>query len=340
MKRLALAALLCAAAGVAGCTAPRPVPPPSAAASPASLPSPVILPSPSVLPSAPPDAGPSVAPFGGVDVVIPAWAPGASQCSSGRLHLDKNGQFIPAQADKKVVGVGAVTPVDFDGDGTDEYAVFVGCGEGPEAGGRMIVGYRRSGSSLRLIGRIVGTQDGIQMMDPMRRRGNGIEVLTNRNYTDGGPDAASQWRTYGLRDGRFRAIGAPVAYRPIEVHLRVEVRQLVMRTAGPSRTGTLHVTVRNDSKAVAPSLQLRLTLPASFQPAGSGWTGCAVEEAGHFVCPLPDVPPGSAADVSFELLGPAAPAYADDLGVAVRAASIDVTVPVAPAGEPLTILYP
>jgi hypothetical protein len=259
---------------------------------------------------------------------------------SGRLHLDKNGQFIPSSAGQAVIGVLTVTPVDFDGDGTDDYAVSVMCGEGPEAGGRMIVGYRRSGQALTPIGRIIGTQDGIQMMDPVRRKGNGIEVLTNREYSDGGPDERSTWRTYGLRDGRFRQISGPVAFRPSPVPLAVEVRQLVMRSAGTGRTGTLRATVRNEGTAVAADLRVRLSLPESFQPAGPGWTGCAVENPGHFVCPLTDLPGGASVGVSFPLLGPAQPAYADDLSVAVGAASIDVGAPVSPATEPLAILFP
>lgn len=249
-----------------------------------------------------------------------------------------SGQFIPDRAGKKVINVLSVVAVDFDADGTDDYAAYLSCGEGPEAAGRMIVGYRRTNGTLQPIGRIVGTQDGFQMMDFMRRKGNRIEILVSRNYSDGGMDAGSEWRTFELRNGRFRQVG-PAVKRAV-IRLSVEAKQVVLRPAGDVRTGTVQFTVRNTSQATAPRLSLSLQLPESFQTAGSSWNGCTSGAPGAIRCPLPDIAGGHAIDVSYDVLGPLKPpAAGPESSISVLTEAVEVYDESVSSEVPLNILY-
>jgi hypothetical protein len=324
MKRVASLALVLL---VSACSSPSPAPHPSPAA---VLPSPVALP-------APPDPGSEgFGPFSNADVVIPAWPKASTQCVSGRVHISPAGQFVPSQQGKTVVNIMMVVPVDFDRDGTDEYAVYVMCGEGPESGGRMVVGYRKA---LEPIGRIVGTQDGFAMMDYMHRKGNGVEVLVSREYSDGGQQSASsEWRTYELSGKAFHQVGN--AARPTSVRLSVEPRQIVMRAVGGVRTGTVQFTVRNAGAATAPLVGIELELPPSFQPAGSGWTGCTTGSPGHFSCAVKNLAGGGSVDLSLDVLGPNSATESGPAQVTVSSQSAEVFDESAAEPVPLNLLFP
>ncbi len=328
MKRIAVLAVVL----VAGCTfvaAPPPVSPP-----PVALPSPLVLPPPSADPG-PPD----VAPFRDVDLTLPAWGPA---CPSGPIHLGQVGQYVPAPP-KKAITVMTVVPVDFDGDGTDEYAVYLLCGEGPEAGGRMIAGYRRAGRGFALIGRITGTPDGIQLMDLMRRKGNGIEILVSAEYTDSGQRyVPSQWRTYGLRNGRIRQISGPTSFPadPPFVDPTVDVPQVVLRTRGSARTGSLTVTVHNKGTLAAALVALYLRLPPTFQPTGSHWSGCTSSEPGAYRCTLTKLAPGSSTDVTLDLLAPLTPPPVGEYTVGATSVAPDVFDKSTGGSAPLSLLFP
>lgn len=329
MKRLVrLTAVLL----VAGCTSARPpaVPPPTA---------PVVLPSPVTVPrvSYPPEP-----PYFDADLVIPSWPAKSTECTSGRVRLS-GGQYLPSKAGKWPINAITTVPVDFDGDGTEDLAVYVTCGEGPESGGRMVVGYRQAHGGLQLIGRIVGVQDGFAMMEHMRRKGNAIEVLVSREYSDSGQQSVpSQWRTYALRGSGFRQVGGPVAFPadPPAVHLAVEPRQVVLRVAGAVRTGSLTFTVTNSGGAPAPSVLARLQLPESFQPAGPNWTDCRVESPGAFLCHLGSLAAGASRDVSYDLLAPLEPPTSHDFGITVEADAPETYVAATPTGSAtLDLLY-
>jgi hypothetical protein len=240
-------------------------------------------------------------------VTVPSWPTASKQCVSGRIRIADGGQYAPPDQAHTVVNVMGVVPVDFDRDGTDEYAVYLMCGEGPEAGGRMVVGYRRTTTGFVPLGRIVGTQDGIEMMDTMRRNGNGIEILVSRYYTDSGQSGVpSQWRTYALSGKHFRQIAGPTSFpaNPQPHRLKTAARQVVLRLAGNARTGPLQLTITNSGTIPASALRLRLSLPPSVQPTGSRWTGCVSAAPGSIECPLPDLAAGASLDVTYDLLGP------------------------------------
>lgn len=279
-------------------------------------------------------------------MIVPGWPPAAKQCVSGRVRISEGGQFIPTAAGKTAVNILSVVPVDFDGDGKNEYAAAMMCGEGPEAGGRMVVGYRRGGSTLEPIGRIVGTQDGFAMMDHMRRKGNAIEILVSRQYSDGGQQGVpSEWRTYELRGGRFHQVGA--AIRPGSVRLSVETRQSVLRPvdgAGDGvrdgvRAGAIQFTVRNAGTATAPLVTVQLQLPAYVQPAGSGWDGCA-GGADSVICHLTDLGAGRTADMTLEVLATGDFSSSEPALVAAYSGSIEVYEEAVSEPAPLAFLLP
>lgn len=339
MKRLAYAtALLLAAAMTGGCTGgPRP---PSA--EPAPSPSPLPVPSPVVLPQAPEEQPSDVRPFRDVEITVPAWPAASKQCVSGRVHISSGGFYQPRDPAKTAVTVMAVVPVDFDGDKTDEYAVFLLCGEGAESGGQMIVGYRRDGRAFVPLGRIVGTQDGFQMMDHMRRKGNRIEILVSEEYTDGGQlDVDHQWRTYAWTGTRFRQVAGPTSFpeNPPTVRLTVDVRQVVLRPVGQVRTGSLQLTIANVSTAATPAVRVTLELPHVLQPAGTSWDGCVITTPGTFSCPLPGIAAGGSMQASYELLAPRE-VMAEEAWVSAFSDSLDVFDETQDNRMPINFLYP
>lgn len=207
----------------------------------------------------------------------------------------------------------SAVPVDFDGDGTDKYAASILCGEGPEAGGRMVVGFRRVNDVFQSIGRIVGTQDGIQTMELMRPKGNAIEVLVSAEYSDGAQRfVPSQWRTYALRGSGFRQVAGQVTFpaNPPAIRLTVQPRQVVLRKTGDVRTGTVQFAVTNVGNLATPVVGVHIALPESFPSAGADWSGCAVEIPGVYVCRLPGLKAGETLDRSMEVLAPVQPASA------------------------------
>jgi hypothetical protein len=352
MKRLAVAVV----ALLAACTPPSPVARPGAATSPGTAappgvvtspgglsaqvaPQPIVLPEPSDPPVAP---RPNIAPFRNVDISIPSWPRASTQCVSGRIHLGAAGQYVPPSPDYTVVNVMAVLQVDLDRDGTNEYAVHLMCGEGPESGGRMLVGYRRSGSGFTLIGRIVGTQDSVKIMEIMRRRNDAVEVLVVAEYSDDGSIALSQWRTYALRDNRFRQIAGPTAFpsNPPYVRFTVQAGQIVMRTVGSVRTGSLKVTILNSGPAAAPSMLLSLAVPPAYRATGSGWAGCVAGAPQAISCPLPSLAAGGRLEATYDLLGPLDPPPSGDYMVSVQVTTLEVFDRSTASTAPLTLLFP
>lgn len=337
MKRLAYAtALLLAAAMTGGCTGnPR-----HSAGAP--MPSPLPVPSPVALAQAPKEKTSDVRPFRNVDITVPSWPAASKQCVTGRVHISSHGFYRPADPAKTTVTVMSVVPVDFDGDGTDEYAVFLLCGEGPESGGRMIVGYRREGRGFVPLGRIVGTQDGFQMMDYMRRKGNRIEILVSAEYTDGGQLGVDhQWRTYAWRGTRFRQVAGPTSFpqNPPAVRLTVDVRQVVLRPVGQVRTGSLQLMIANVSTAATPAVRVTLELPHVLKPAGTSWDGCVITTPGTFSCPLPGIAAGGSLQASYDLLTPRE-VMAEEAWVSAFSDSLDVFDETQDNRVPINFLYP
>jgi hypothetical protein len=238
----------------------------------------------------------------------------------------------------------SVVPVDFAGNGTNDYAVYLICGEGSGSGGKMVVGYRRTSRGFESLGRIVGTQDGFQMMEHMRRKGNGIEVLLSREFIAEGlqKDIPSQWRTYVLRGNGFQQVGSPVTFtpQPPAIRLTIQARPVVLRRVGTGRTGSVQVTVANSGTEAAVSLDVRLVLPESLQPAGLNWSGCAAAETGTYVCRIATLAAGATVELSYDVLAPDAPSPTRDRYVSAETDSLDSSFNiVASASTPLDFLY-
>jgi hypothetical protein len=247
--------------------------PPPADVSPA-----VTAPSPVTLPIERQEGQPELGPFASAAVTVPTWGSAAdTTCPKGRMSL-ANGQYERDSA-HQMVNLMSYVEADVDHDGVEDYVAQLMCGEGPEAGGSQIVAFRRSGQELEPIGRIVGTQDGLAMMDYLQVRDGGqVAVLVSKQYTDGGQNTVpNQWRTYAWQDGRFRQVGGPRTFpaHPPASRLSVASSALSLRPAGNGFTGQLTVTVRNDGVVDVARLEILLILPGQVRPAGQGWEGCA-----------------------------------------------------------------
>jgi hypothetical protein len=235
-------------------------------------------PSPTVLPTERQDAAPDLGPFTSATITVPSWGAEAdATCAKGRVSLN-HGQYL-GDATHRPVNVLSYVAADVNHDGTEDYVAHVKCGEGPESGGSQIVGFRRSGQELEPMGRIVGTQDGLAMMDHLEVRGGGrVAVLVSQEYTDTGQNTVpNQWRTYAWQDGRFRQVDGPTAFpaRSPTALLSVVPSTLTFRPLGTGFTGELTVTVRNDGTNDVARLEIRLILPSEVRPAGGVWSGCA-----------------------------------------------------------------
>jgi hypothetical protein len=250
--------------------------------------SPTAAPSPATLPIEQQEGQPDLGPFQSATITVPAWGSAADgKCTKGRIKLD-DGQYQRDTA-HQTVNVLSYVAADVDHDGVQDYVAHLMCGEGPEAGGSQIVAFRRSGQELEPIGRVVGTQDGIAMMDYLEVRGDGrIAVLVSKEYTDGGQSSVpNQWRTYAWQDGRFRQVDGPRTFpaQPPSSRLSVTSSALSFRPAGNGFTGALTVTVRNDGAVDVARLQILLILPSQVRPAGDGWKGCATRPGSDETAP-------------------------------------------------------
>ncbi|GAB1692570.1 hypothetical protein [Krasilnikovia sp. M28-CT-15] len=247
-------------------------------APPAVTPGPAI-PSPTQLPTERPDSQPDLGPFKSATITVPTWgtAAAAAACPKGRVTLNAGGQ---SSGGRRLVNVLSYVAVDVDHDGAEDYVAHLMCGEGPEAGGSQVVAFRRDGQTLVPIGRIVGTQDGIRMMDHVEgRTGGRVAILVAKEYTDGGEETVpNQWRTYAWRHGQFQQVDGPTTFpaKSPAALLSAAVSTLVFRPVGSGFTGQMTVTVRNDGDLDVARLRVLLILPGQVRPTGDGWAGCTV----------------------------------------------------------------
>ncbi|BCJ42413.1 hypothetical protein GCM10010168_08450 [Actinoplanes ianthinogenes] len=284
---------------------------------PADTPAPT-APAPTALPAEPGDAQPDLGPFDTATVTVPSWGSAADPtCPTGRITLT-GGQYQRNGAGRTVNVLSSVA-VDVDRDGVKDYVAHLMCGEGPEAGGSQIVAFRRDGRELKPIGRVVGTQDGIAMMDYVEARDGGrIAVLVSAEYTDGGQNSVpNQWRTYAWRDGRFRQVDGPRTFPPAPpaARLTVAASPLAFQTAGDGYTGRLTVTVRNAGAVDVDRLEILLVLPVQVRPTGAGWAGCVTRPGGDdtaLVCTVAGPRARSSVAVPFAFVAAGKPVVADD----------------------------
>ncbi|GIJ24212.1 hypothetical protein [Micromonospora lutea] len=236
-------------------------------------------PSPTMLPTKEPGGQSDLGPFRSAIITVPTWGPTAdATCTKGRTKLN-NGQS-QHDAVHRPVNILSYAATDVDQDGAEDYVAHLKCGEGPEAGGSQIVAFRRSAQELLPIGRIIGTQDGLAMMDHFEVHGGSrVAVLVSEEYTDGGQHTVpNQWRTYAWQDGRFRQVTGPktLPAQPPAALLSVVPSTLLFRPVSSGFTGQLTVTVRNDGAVDVARLEILLILPSEVRPAGDDWDGCAV----------------------------------------------------------------
>ncbi|MGC5284664.1 hypothetical protein [Micromonospora sp. DT231] len=277
-------------------------------------------PSPTALPTeqqgGEPDLGPG--PFRSATITVPTWGAAAdATCTKGRVSL-KDGQYL-RDAAHRPVNVLSYVAADVDHDGTEDYVAHLMCGEGPEAGGSQIVAFRRSGQELVPIGRIVGTQDGLAMMDYLEARDGGrVAVLVSKEYTDGGQNTVpNQWRAYAWQDGQFRQVDGPTTFpaQPPSALLSVVPSTLSFRPQGNGFTGRLTVTVRNEGAVDVARLEILLILPSQVRPAGEDWSGCAVRPGSNqtaLVCTVPGPQAQSRSSVPFTFVAANKPVLLDD----------------------------
>ncbi len=289
------------------------------AAGPAPGPSPSPGPSlrPTTLPAYVDPPAPDIGPFPDATITVPSWGRADNVCATGPVKLS-NVQYDPG-AGKPVLTVLAAVSTDVDGDGSADYVAQLACGEGPEGPAQQIVAYRRSGTRLVLLGRVVGTQDGVAMVDSVEVRGAGrIAVQVSAGYSDGGIRyVPNQWRVYAWQGGRFRQVSGPTTFPadPPAATLSVTSSPLTFtRTAG-GYVGELTVTAANTGTLDVAAAELRLIVPLQLQPAGDGWTGCAVVstiDANAIVCPVAGLTAGSTRQLRFGFVATTVPVRGDE----------------------------
>ncbi|SCF08115.1 hypothetical protein [Micromonospora mirobrigensis] len=275
-------------------------------------------PAPTTLPTEQQSGQPDIGPLASATVTVPSWGATAdATCTTGTVTL--TGGQSPGDGVHRAVNVLSYVATDVDLDGAEDYVAHLMCGEGPESGGSQIVAFRRTGRTFVPIGRVVGTRDGLAMMDHLEARGDGrVAVLVSKEYTDGGQNSVpNQWRTYAWRDGRFRQVAGPTTFpaRPPAARLSVVASALPFRPVGNGFTGRLTVTVSNEGDVDVARLQILLVLPAQLRPAGAGWQGCAVRPSSDqtaLVCTLPGPRARSRISVPFTFAADDRPVSLDD----------------------------
>ncbi|WP_027345923.1 hypothetical protein [Hamadaea tsunoensis] len=298
MRRAALLALLLAA-----WMAPAACGPAAPNASPLASPSP---PAPSRVALPAPDDDPTTGPgpLAEANVVVPSWGRQAgSRCWTGRVRL-KHGQYFVEHSGKTAVTVMAYAATDLDGDGVQDYVVYLLCGEGPESPGRQVVAYRRDGDVFRPMGRLIGTQDGAAMTDFLRTDGPGrVSVLVSHVYTDGPMSGVpTQRRAYAWRDGGIEQVGGPTRWADPD-----EAPAAKLAVSAVKNGFDLTVVVRDTGTAAMPSARILLTVPETLHPGGLGWDGCTdVHGTGpvrYLRCTVGPIPAGGQVTAHYQLAG-------------------------------------
>jgi hypothetical protein len=288
----------------------------AAAPSPAPSATAPVAPRPTTLPAYQETPGPSLGPFQDATITVPTWGAADAVCTTGQVKLT-NGQYYRGTGKPPVNVLSSVT-TDVDGDGTADYIAHLSCGEGPESPAQQIVAFRRSGTRLEPIARVIGTQDGLAMMDTVEARGGGqIAVQVAAEYTDSGERfVPNQWRVYALQGGQFRQVAGPTSFPadPPAAALSITSSPLTFTRAAGGYVGDLTVTVANTGALDVAHAQLDLLVPIQVRPAGDGWTGCAVVRDVDVLvlrCPVADLTAGSTRQIHFRFVATTAPVRSD-----------------------------
>ena len=274
--------------------------------------------SPTALPNDRPDAESDLGPFRSGTITVPSWGPAAdATCTKGRVTL-VDGQAAAGGA-RRPVNVLSYVTVDVDRDGTDDYVAHLMCGEGPESGGAQVVAFRRAGQELQVLGRVVGTQDGLAMMDHLAPGVDGrVAVLVSKEWTDTGQNTVpNQWRTYAWQDHQFRQVDGPTSFpaQSPAARLTMAASPLTLRAQGTAFTGALTIRVRNAGDVSVAELQLLLILPQEVRPAGGGWNGCFTRPDPRMtalVCVVPGPKAGGETSTTLEFFAATKPVVIDD----------------------------
>jgi hypothetical protein len=280
-----------------------------------------VAPQPTPLPSHTDAPSPGLGPFADATIVVPSWGSADTVCLTGQVKIT-NGQYYRGPG-KPPVNVLSVITMDVDGDGTADYVAHLMCGEGPEAPASQIVAFRAEGGRLVPIGRVIGTQDGLAMMDTIEARGGGqIAVQVAAEYSDGGEQAVpNQWRVYAWQGGGFRQVSGPTSFPadPPAAELSVRAGDLTFTRATSGYVGEMTVTVANTGSLDVVHATLELMVPKQAEPAGDGWTGCTVRshiEQLALTCAIADLTAGSTRQLHFGFVAATTtvPSYDADLG--------------------------
>jgi hypothetical protein len=277
-----------------------------------------VAPHPTTLPRYEEEPAPGLGPFEGTATVsVPSWGTADSACATGTVTMT-NGQYYRGPGKPPVNVLSSVT-TDVDGDGTAEYVAHLSCGEGPEGPAHQIVAFRRSGALLQPIGRVIGTQDGLAMMDTVEARPGGqIAVQVTAEYSDGGEQyVPNQWRVYAWQGGRFRQVAGPTSFPadPPAAVLSVTSSALTFTRVAGGYVGDLTVTIGNTGRLDMVHAELGIVVPALAQPAGDGWTGCTAIPDDKTVavrCPVADLMAGSTRELHFRFVATTVPVRSAD----------------------------
>jgi hypothetical protein len=240
------------------------------------------------------------------------WTDGAgSACPSGPTRFDGGLHLEPGQPAQQII---AATRTDVDGDGDDDHAFLVTCGDDS-----MVAAFTRAGKAyVALGGPVVTTTRPIGALSGVERAPAGVRVrVADRCCVDRRNTALRQWRTYVRDGGAYRQTAGPTTFAADADKARVTTTVPEVRF-GPRRGGryqaTVRITVANAGPARVAGLVVVVDLVAGPAPGGD-WARCPA--------PAPDAAPECR-------LGSLAPGRSVELrlpvtaGSGVTAADVDV----------------
>jgi hypothetical protein len=248
-----------------------------APSAPATQPPPVPTAAPSAAPA--PDGRISAAELGRSTLDIPAWAPqGRGGCPSGKVAFSAGRHYV---ADSVHEWIGTVAYADLDGDGAQETAVIITCGD--QQSTFQVVAFDRAASgAIRTLGQVTAVGNGVQAACDLRADGDAIAVRVGDVYAEAGRGCANpppymrfQWRGYRFDGIGFTQVSGPTAFpvnRSVADYATTATDLTFSPPSGGVRHGSMRVTVRNLGPGSTP-YQLVVQVPAGITPvAPSGFT--------------------------------------------------------------------
>ncbi|GAA2517083.1 hypothetical protein [Pilimelia columellifera] len=235
-------------------------------------------------------------------LTIPAWpVEDAEFCASGPVKFSKG------KADL-VRLVGAVLHTDIDHDGAKETVVQVSCN--PQWEDRQVLVFDRNASGkIITLGRLAHTGAGVEGRDIMKiwsiKPGEAGDVQVDvGDYrpccTQAQDSPQHQWRTFGMREGKFRQTDGPTAFGPNPKVTDLAVtagRPQVTPKPGGGWTTTVTVDIHNRGRFAVGHTGL-LVMGTGTLVGANGWEQCENKPTGDpdeatARCVFPAVAPGA-----------------------------------------------